>query len=125
MARSRTTYPTGKGPGRPKGVPNKFTLSIRQAFEAAFLDLQNQIPARGKEDFRLRAWARENPGDFYRIIARLVPQEISGPGGGAIALGINGTVSLYLPHNERTVGEIEIVSAPEIELRLPARGTAH
>lgn len=102
--------------GRKVGVPNKFTASLRAAFETAFVDLQRQIPARGEKDFRLGAWAKAHPGDFYKLMARMVPQEISGPGGGAIPLGIEGKVLLYLPDNKRTTQEFNVT------LKLPPRG---
>lgn len=92
---------SGIPPGRPVGVPNKFTSAIRSAFEHAFADLQSHIPKRGEEDFRLVAWAKKNPKDFYKLMARMVPQEIGGPGGGAIPFGFSGSVVLYLPDNHR------------------------
>jgi hypothetical protein len=55
------------GPGRKKGVPNKLTQSAKQAFQHAFDTLGG---AQG-----LARWARSEPGDFYRLYARLIPVE--------------------------------------------------
>jgi len=45
-------------------------LTIRQAFEQSFMELGG-VPA-------LTAWARANPTEFYKIVARLLPIEVSG-----------------------------------------------
>lgn len=65
------------GQGRPKGSPNKLT----NTFKTVVLDEINRL---GPE--HLHKWALENPGDFYKVAARLIPQsrEISGPDGGPI-----------------------------------------
>lgn len=111
---------SGNPAGRAKGAPNKFTAAIRTAFERVFDDLQTQVPKRGQKEFNLRAWAKENPSDFYKLMARMVPQEHSGPGGGPIPLGHSGLVHLYLPDNGRLKpehGERELDRR-----RLPKRG---
>lgn len=51
--------------GRPKGTPNKFTASIRDAFREAF-DRRGGVDA-------LLAWADENPDEFYRLIGKMIP----------------------------------------------------
>lgn len=65
MARSSTS-----GQGRPKGVPNKVTKTVREAFERAFAALQD-TPA------NLAAWAEENPTEFYRLASKLIPAQIN------------------------------------------------
>ncbi len=61
--------------GRQKGTPNRMTATAKQAFQLAFEELGG-VPA-------LTAWAQDNPSDFFRLYARLIPmqQEISGPEG--------------------------------------------
>lgn len=78
-------WPKGKtrgkkteGSGRQKGAQNKITVSVRQAFKDAFDHLQNDPVA------NLKAWGSLNPKEFYAIAQKLIPQEISGPEGGAI-----------------------------------------
>lgn len=58
--------------GRPAGVPNKVT----RAFKTACLNVFN---AGGGEAWFL-GWARENPTEFFKIAARLIPHEVIGPG---------------------------------------------
>lgn len=67
MARSSTS-----GQGRPRGVPNKTTRTVREAFEHAFRLLQSD------DRVNLRAWAERNPTDFYKLCGKLIPTEISG-----------------------------------------------
>lgn len=60
---------THGNPGRPRGAKNKinaaFRLSVLKAFQAIGGD-----PA-------FAEWAKENRTDFYKIAARLIPQEMS------------------------------------------------
>ena len=79
--------------GRQKGTPNKFTKSIKQSFEDAFHELQNDKYA------NLVTWARANPDQYYKLAARLVPHELVGAGGGP--LQVTGVVSVYMPDNGR------------------------
>lgn len=60
--------------GRKPGTPNKVTQTVKQAFEAAFADLQpdSANPA------HLVNWAKANPSDFYRIASKLIPEQVSG-----------------------------------------------
>lgn len=53
--------------GRKKGTPNKLTASVKEAFEIAFNELQQE---RG---VRLTDWARKNTTEFYKLAARLIP----------------------------------------------------
>lgn len=55
--------------GRIKGTPNKLTRAGREAFERAFRGIGGQKA--------LAAWAKENRTDFYKLYARLLPQEIA------------------------------------------------
>ncbi len=54
--------------GRQRGTPNKFTRSFRHAVLLAFEAVGGHAA--------FAAWARENPTEFYRIAARLIPTEI-------------------------------------------------
>ena len=99
--------------GRKAGTPNKFTSAIKSAFERAFSDLQASVPKRGEPEFRLTAWAKQHPSEFYRMMSRMVPQELSGPGGGAIPLALEGKVVLYLPDNGRRAGGAQLGEQPQ------------
>lgn len=59
--------------GRAKGVPNKTTKSAREAFAIAFDGIGGAKS--------LTAWAMENQTEFYKLYARLIPQEHVGEGG--------------------------------------------
>ena len=63
-------------PGKPKtggrqaGVPNKLTTAFREAVQVVYERL-------GGHDAFLQ-WAWENPTEYYRIAARLIPTEVRG-----------------------------------------------
>ena len=67
----------GAGPGRPKGVQNKLTRTIKEAIEAAF----NGV---GGHEYLMRQ-AEENPQAFLTLLGKIIPaqvqQEISNPDG--------------------------------------------
>ena len=58
-----------KSGGRTKGVPNKITASVKDAFTAAYKSIGG--------DKALANWARENPTHFYQLYAKLIPQDIN------------------------------------------------
>lgn len=64
-------------PGSKPG-PKKLTVQARDALWKVFHELG------GKE--HMRKWALDNPSDFYRLFARLVPQatELTGEDGGPL-----------------------------------------
>lgn len=65
------------GPGRPVGTPNKMTSSFKRM-------MQHTVERLGPEF--LIDWARENPGEFYRVASKLIPTmtQVSGVDGEAI-----------------------------------------
>jgi len=67
MARSSTS-----GIGRPKGVPNKITRTVREAYEHTFKLLQESD---GKAS--LTNWAQANPTEFYKISSKLIPNDLN------------------------------------------------
>lgn len=62
--------PPPRGVGRKKGIPNRFSASIKGTFENVFADLQKD------KKLNLHAWATANPSDFYRLANRLVEKSI-------------------------------------------------
>jgi hypothetical protein len=66
--------------GRKKGVPNRLTSSFREAVLTVFRDIG------GTE--HLEQWALAHPTEFYKIAARLIPNEITGQVGVAPSLVI-------------------------------------
>ena len=75
MAKSKTS-----GQGRPKGVPNKLTASVKEAIEAAAQGLGGGT--------RLEAWAREAPENekafWTTIYPKLLPLQVTGKDGGPL-----------------------------------------
>ena len=57
--------------GRVAGTPNKFTQTVKEVFSNVFNELQNDSKV------NLKAWAKANPTDFYRLSIKLMPFEVS------------------------------------------------
>lgn len=62
--------PPSAGMGRKKGVPNKSTKAIKAALIEAFDELGGVAA--------LVRWGRNEPTDFYKLWAKLLPTEIKG-----------------------------------------------
>lgn len=58
--------------GRPSGTPNKLTRTVKETVLAVFNDLQSDPKV------NLESWAKNEPTEFYRIAAKLIPTEITG-----------------------------------------------
>lgn len=75
------------GPGRPKGIPNKTTIAVKDAIAQAAAELG------GVE--RLVAWAREDKANerlfWGSIYPKLLPLQVTGDGGGPVKLVLNGS----------------------------------
>jgi len=67
--------------GRRAGTPNKLSSTVKDNVLAVFEELG------GKEHMKL--WASENPTQFYNILAKLMPTEITAEvdHGGYIGIG--------------------------------------
>lgn len=55
--------------GRQKGTPNKITSSAREAFQFAFDTIGGHQA--------LAEWAKNTQDEFYKLYARLIPQDIN------------------------------------------------
>lgn len=53
--------------GRQVGTPNKVTAIFKDAVRTVYEDIGGHAA--------FAAWAKENPTDFYKIAARLIPTE--------------------------------------------------
>ena len=69
MAVRGKPFKPGEG-GRPKGIPNKLTKTVKETVLAAFNELQEDPKA------NILEWGKENPKEFYQIAAKLIPTEI-------------------------------------------------
>lgn len=79
MGAVKGTRPPNAGKGRPKGVPNKATAGARAAFQMAFDGLGGAKS--------LQQWAADNPTEFYRLYARLIPVPVEHAGDVRIEVG--------------------------------------
>lgn len=62
---------SGNANGRAKGIPNKITKTVKETVLAVFNDLQEDPKA------NLLSWGKDNPTDFYKIAAKLIPTELN------------------------------------------------
>lgn len=79
--RGRRENLTHAGKGRPKGTLNKFT-----SFKASLLNVYQGMGG----DKAMLEWAmrRENQGEFYKLVAKLLPKEVelAGKDGGPLQI---------------------------------------
>lgn len=73
-----STRPPNAGKGRKKGVPNKNTQAIKDM-------LRQALDAAGGVAY-LTEQARENPGPFMSLIAKLIPHEVNATLAGKVSL---------------------------------------
>ena len=84
--------------GRQVGVPNKVTAIFKDAVRTVYEDIGGNTA--------FAAWAKENPTEFYRIAARLIPTEMASQG-----TSINVIVNLFPSQTEDAL----LPSTPVIE----------
>ena len=82
VVKSATRKPPNAGKGRVKGVPNKTTVTIKAAMLAVYEDLQAES---GKEHGHFQAWAKENPTEYYKLAAKLLPLQVDVEAGPRLA----------------------------------------
>jgi hypothetical protein len=69
MAGRRETLPA-KGPGRPKGVPNRITIELREMVLGALDDL-------GGKEYLKRIANSEQASSFMSLVGKCLPQAVS------------------------------------------------
>jgi len=57
--------------GRQKGTPNKLTRNVKDILQQVFNELQADPEA------SLLTWAKNNPAEFYKMAARLIPADVN------------------------------------------------
>lgn len=70
--------------GRQKGTPNKTTAMMKSAIEDVFTKLQDKA---GGENAHFLGWATENPTEFYKLSAKLLPIQLAGEIGVNVGIG--------------------------------------
>lgn len=69
------------GPGRPKGIPNKMTMAVKDMILEA-MDAAHEDGGVGY----LKKQALDNPVAFLQLVAKVIPTQITGNDGGPIEL---------------------------------------
>ena len=98
-------YVKGEAPGRPSGFPNKTTVSVKAALEAAFLGLGG-VPA-------LIAWGQQEPGEFYRLWGKLLPRNVTLEGGAQLGIVILPPLGASTATASASISPAEAVEALE------------
>jgi hypothetical protein len=70
MPKEDTQFKKGAA-GRPKGVQNKLTKTVKETVLAVFNDIQDDPKV------NLLKFAQTYPRDFYAIAAKLIPTEVN------------------------------------------------
>ena len=78
------TFKSGmqKVAGRVKGTPNKLTANFREAVLLAYDAIGGHAT--------FAEWARQNPTEFFKIAARLIPTELTSSEKGGVTVIIAG-----------------------------------
>ena len=63
---------TGNAKGRPKGIPNKLTQTVKDVFAQVFSELQEHPTA------NLKTWAESNESEFYKLASKMIPTQLQG-----------------------------------------------
>ena len=67
-----------RGPGRPKGVPNKFTGDLRKAILAATDSYVDEETGKQGVVVWLESMRDDYPKAFMQMVARLIPLQVTG-----------------------------------------------
>ena len=73
-------FKKGEATGRPKGVQNKITRTVKETVWAAFNELQCD------PKHNIVAFAKSNPKEFYAIAAKLIPTEVKATVGSSVPI---------------------------------------
>lgn len=83
-----------RGPGRPKGSPNKVGVLVKEAVIKALqtveVTTEGGRKAKGAVPY-LRWLARTEPKAFATLVGKVMPTQITGEDGKAISIIVNGT----------------------------------
>jgi hypothetical protein len=91
-SRKKPGPPKGTRPaGRKKGTPNKTTAAVKNALVKTFVNMGGSR--------QLTKWAKENPTEFYKIWAKLLPAEVKSTVDGDVSTTVT-VIQRYLPPGE-------------------------
>lgn len=83
---SGTANLTNAGKGRPKGVPNKSTATMKAAIQSVYDRLQEK---HGEPHGHFLEWAEGEPTEFYKLAAKLIPIQLGDEDGGGLTIVIS------------------------------------
>ena len=103
----KSNLPSGPGPGRPKGSKDKFT-----DLKKAFIDVFDKIETEGERSEKIKSmfqWATKNDknqGMFYKMIATMLPSNLTFDGEVTMIHDFENTMTEFLDeHGTCTVDE--------------------
>ena len=91
----------GAGPGRPRGLQNKTTRTLKEAILLAAEEVGEDGEGSGALVGYLRRVARDDVKAFSGLLGKVLPLQVTGPNGGPVT-----TVSLTLAEYERIAAEV-------------------
>ena len=105
---------SGNVNGRPPGIPNKLTKTVREALQEAFELMQQPmdqklVAAGVRPHLTLYEWGCRNPDDFYKLCGKLIPTKLEHEGNIALS------VLTGVPRAGDHIIEGEIIEHPAIE----------
>lgn len=74
------------GPGRKPGVPNKTTTALREAILTAAEQVGADGKGKGGTVGYLKLLAMTDPKAFSSLLGKVLPLQVTGDGGGALAV---------------------------------------
>jgi len=81
MSNPATQFKPGN-PGKPKGAIHHSTRIVKDVFADVFSKLQQDKKA------KLESWAKENPTEFYKLAAKLIPIQLTGDADNPVAVNV-------------------------------------
>ena len=86
-----------EGKGRVSGSQNKFSVQFKDLLTETYLALETQ------KGYGLEQWAKENQTEFYKIVSKLIPVQLTGAGGKDLS------INLVLPEGKQRAEDIQLL----------------
>lgn len=76
---------SGNPTGRPPGAVGKTTATMKAAIQSVYDRLQEK---HGEPHGHFLAWAENEPTEFYKLAAKLIPVQVTGEDGGPLTVSV-------------------------------------